>query len=145
MGIHPNAGWRSFKTDQDVVKPELITVGAGGMLVWAQGLLVAQSVSWRYLTDFGQDLLDELVSGHTPAELIRYRNGKQFEIFVGEESGGWEEHTESILRLIAKAHSRSANYTVELRDMSGGEPTWQAYFLEELEEIEEYESSFAAR
>ena len=137
MGIHPNAGWRSFKTD----KPVSYYIGSSAIFVAAPGLSELEGWAASYLTPFGQRLLQNLLPINAAIAFIRIRE-RQFEIFITKESGGWEAYELHILREIAKAYDGDWNYELETRDMSGGNPTWDAYLLEELEEIEEFEDSF---
>jgi hypothetical protein len=144
MGLHPHAGWRSFKTSDDVT-----------ILDFPDNVVVYHSGKWRLeqyeqynklLQPFGRRLLHRLSEGiigvRSPVDRLRYHK-KQFEIFLDENGPTWEERLEEVLWDIALAHSGTPEYLLEVRDMSGGEMRWDIDpDAEELEEIEERADSF---
>jgi hypothetical protein len=139
MGLYPNAGWRSFKTDQPV-----------SIHINTEGVFVAAPCSWppkepmhqMHLTPFGAKLLEELEMIDFAVAFVRYKC-QQFEIFVRMEYG-WDSILLTLLWSIAKAHSGAPHYNLETLDMSGGKMLWDSYFPEELEQIEEPSGFFCA-
>jgi hypothetical protein len=141
MGLHPNAGWRSFKTDTDILRSQWSELSGVMVHINNSPLLLSEDFRKNGLTDFGRRLLFPLATS-PGIHFLRYRQ-RQIEIYIAEEVG-WEESLRDILSSIAYTHSRgfTSSFNLEVRNMSDGEPSWQAYFLEELEEIEELENSF---
>jgi hypothetical protein len=132
MGLHPHAGWRSFKTSKDVT---ILDFFDNGLVVYDQGHLQYVSLT----TKFGRELLGLIANGSLVTR-IRYRR-KQFEIFQDENGPAWDERLEEVLQDIALAHSDTTEYVLEVCDMSGGEPR-RVEPGEELEEIDERSDSF---
>jgi hypothetical protein len=145
MGLHPHPGWRSFKTSEDVT-----------ILDFPNNLVVYHRGNWRreqyeqykiLLEPFGRRLLHRLsegiIGGRPPVSRLRYHK-KQFEIFLDENGPTWDERLEEVLQDIALAHSNTAQYVLEVHDMSGGKTRWDIDpDAKELEEIDEREDSFA--
>lgn len=137
MGLHPHAGWRSFMTDQDVL---VFSRDITGKTVYERGQIRHEAL----MTPFGHKLVHRLAAfgrGGVLADRIRYRK-KQIEILLEKDGPTWDERTDQILHYIALEHSDTFQYVLEVRDMSGGEPSWDNDpDAEELEEIEEFEDS----
>jgi hypothetical protein len=146
MGLHPNAGWRSFKTGKDVTT----NCGPFSEVVYSNGLwfvppyegsIITTRSGGGELTDFGAKLLREFTMQNCPIRLIRY-GLKQIELFLPKTSE-WGSVLELALSRIACAHSCTTQYELETRDMSGGTPSWSTPMNAELEEIDEFTGCFA--
>jgi hypothetical protein len=138
MGLHPHAGWRSFKTDKDV---SILKFREPALVVYVRPRMQYTGLT----TPFGGRLLHRLGGiGYGSGGLVdrmSYRT-KQFEIFLGQGGPTWDERIEQILHYIALDHSDTGQYVLEVHDMSGGEPRWDTEPGEELEEIDERANSF---
>jgi hypothetical protein len=138
MGLHPHAGWRSFKTSEEV---STLWFGDEPLTVYENGRTSHESV----MTPFGFRLARRLTAAGMGAVLVdRIRYGtRQFELYLEQGGPTWEELLPSILHYIALEHSDTGQYVLEVCDMSGGEQRWDIDpDAEELEEIDEHSDSF---
>jgi hypothetical protein len=139
MGLHPHAGWRSFKTSKEVGDIDLLI---HPLLVVSDRRIRVPVGGNQLITDFGRQLVRHLTHHDGLVEHIRL-GMQQFELFLTEQGPSWEEILPQLLPVIASVHSGTPEYVLEIRDMSVGEQRWDIEpDAEELEEIEEREDSF---